>query len=147
MKHEDWMLEALKEAKKALSEGEVPVGAVIVRDEQIVASAHNRCEQLHDPTAHAEFLAMRQAHGALGTLSGCTLYVTLEPCVFCAGACVRYRLPRLVYGAFDRQAGCCGSRLDLTDHWFEHACETVGGVLAEDCELLLQSFFRTLRNP
>lgn len=145
MTHKDWMRVALKEAEIACSEGEVPVGAVIVKDGAIVAAAHNRCEQQHDPTAHAEFLAMRQAYGSLGSLSGCTLYVTLEPCVFCAGAMVRFRLPRLVYGAFDRAAGCCGSRLDLTDHWFEHSVETIGGILASDCEALLQSFFSSLR--
>ena len=147
MKHDIWMREALKEAKKALAEGEVPVGAVVVKDGAIVAAAHNRCEQNHDPTAHAEFSAMQQAYRALGSLAGCSLYVTLEPCVFCAGAIVRYRLPRLVYGAFDKAAGCCGSRVDLTDHWFEHSAETIGGILAKESEALLQSFFSSLRNP
>ena len=140
------MREALIEAERAYREDEVPVGAIIVKDEKIVASAHNRCVQDHDPTAHAEFLAMQKANQALGNLCGCTLYVTLEPCVFCAGAAVRFRLPRLVYGAFDPAAGCCGSRLDLTDHWFEHSVETIGGILASDCEAILQRFFSALRN-
>ena len=147
MTHEFWMREALKEARNALSEGEVPVGAVIVKDGSVVSKAHNRCEQLHDPTAHAEFLAMQQAFQALGSLSDCTLYVTLEPCVFCAGAMVRFRLLSLVYGAFDKTAGCCGSRLDLTDHWFEHSVKTVGGILAAESETLLREFFSSLRNP
>ena len=140
------MREALKEAKQADFEGEVPVGAIVVKDGAIVASAHNRCEALHDPTAHAEYLAMQKAYQTLGSLNGCTLYVSLEPCVFCAGAAVRFRLPRLVYGAFDPAAGCCGSRLDLTDHWFEHSVETVGGILASECEAVLQRFFSGLRN-
>ena len=139
------MKKAIQEAEAAFKEREVPVGALIVKDGSIVSSMHNRCEQDHDPTAHAEFLAMHEAYQKLGSLDGCTLYVTLEPCVFCAGAMVRFRLPRLVYGAFDRQAGCCGSRIDLGDHWFTHSVETIGGVLSEECEALLSAFFSSIR--
>ena len=145
MNDEFWMREALKEAQLAFAEGEVPVGAVIVKDGAAVARAHNRCITDHDPSAHAEFLAMRYAYRNLGSLKDCTLYVTLEPCVMCAGAAVRFRLPRLVYGAFDPAAGCCGSRLDLTDHWFEHNAETIGGILADECEAMLHRFFADLR--
>lgn len=146
MNDAQWMREALKEAVLALQEGEVPVGAIIVKDDAVVAAAHNRCLNAHDPSAHAEFLAMQKAYRKLGSLQGCTLYVTLEPCVMCAGAAVRFRLPRLVYGAFDQQAGCGGSRLDLTDHWFEHSAETIGGILADECEALLKRFFSDLRD-
>ena len=139
------MRKALIEAKQALDSGEVPVGAIIVKDGDVVAAAHNRCLTDRDPSAHAEVLAMKKAYETLGSLTGCTLYVTLEPCVMCAGAAIRYRLPRLVYGAFDRQAGCCGSRLDLTDHWFEHSVETIGGILADECESLISRFFYDLR--
>ena len=142
----DWMQEALSEAQIAFTQGEVPVGAVIVKDGQAVARAHNQCETLHDPTAHAELLVMREAYAQLGSLSGCTLYVTLEPCAMCAGAMVHMQLSRLVFGAFDPANGCCGSRLDLTDHWFGHSAETIGGICELDCAALLREFFRNLRN-
>ena len=141
-----WMREAIKQASLAFEEGEVPVGAIVVKEDAIVSAAHNRCVKAHDPSAHAEFLAMQDAYRKLSSLEGCTLYVTLEPCVMCAGAVIRFRLPRLVYGAFDRQAGCCGSRLDLTDHWFEHSTETIGGILEGECEALLRRFFADLRS-
>lgn len=145
MTDREWMQTALHEAKIAASEHEVPVGAIVVKDGKLAAAAHNRVLQDHDPTAHAEMLALRKAYVLLGSLDSCTLYVTLEPCVMCAGAIVRFRLPRLVYGAFDRHAGCCGSRLDLTDHWFEHSCETIGGILKDECEAILSEFFSDLR--
>ena len=145
MSNEKWMGIALQEAKTAFSEGEVPVGAVIVKDEAIVARTHNLCVQESDPSLHAEFLAMQEAYRRLGSLADCTLYVTLEPCAMCAGAMIRFRLPRLVYGAFDPNAGCCGSRIDLGDHWFEHSVETIGGVLEDECEALLRTFFDSLR--
>ena len=145
MSDEKWMKYALQEAEIARSEGEVPIGAVIVKDKAIVSRAHNLCEQKNDPSLHAEMIAMRAAHQILGSLSGCTLYVTLEPCPMCAGAMIRFRLPRLVFGAFDPNAGCCGSRIDLTDHWFEHSAETFGGVLEKECETLLRTFFESLR--
>jgi tRNA(adenine34) deaminase len=90
-------------------------------------------------------LALKDAYEKLGSLEGCTLYVTLEPCAMCAGAMIHMRLPRLVYGAFDPACGCCGSRLDLGDHWFDHSIETIGGVLEEQCSSLLKDFFRVIR--
>ncbi len=141
-----WMKEAITEAEKALSEHEVPVGAVIVKDGQIVTCAHNRCEAEYDPTAHAELLAMKSAYTKLGSLEGCTLYVTLEPCAMCAGAMLHMRLPRLVFGAFDPMCGCCGSRIDLTDHWFDHSVETIGGISEQTCRALLTRFFQSIRS-
>ncbi len=145
MNDRDWMQEALIEAQSAFKEGEVPVGAVIVKDGRIACRSHNRCEVLHDPTAHAELLAMRQAYAEFGSLFGCTLYVTMEPCAMCTGAMIHLNLPRLVYGAFDKQNGCCGSRIDLGDHWFEHTVETIGGVCETECAALLSAFFANLR--
>ena len=140
-----WMHEALKEARTALHEDEVPVGAVVVKDGGIVARAHNLSRQQKDPTRHAEILALREAQQQLGSLTGCTLYVTMEPCAMCAGAMVLLKLPRLVFGAFDANCGCTGSRVDLTDHWFYHSVETWGGVLERDCAALLTEFFQRKR--
>ena len=140
-----WMQEALKEARTALQEDEVPVGAVVVKDGGIVARAHNLSRQQKDPTLHAEILALREAQQQLGSLTGCTLYVTMEPCAMCAGAMVLLKLPRLVFGAFDASCGCTGSRVDLTDHWFYHSVETWGGVLERDCAALLTEFFQRKR--
>ena len=146
MTHDErWMQEALKEAQQAVSEDEVPVGAVIVKDGAVVARAHNLSRQKADPTCHAELLALQNAQAALGSLSGCTLYVTMEPCAMCAGAMVLLKLPRLVFGAFDESCGCTGSRIDLTDHWFYHSVETWGGILAEECAALLTEFFQRKR--
>ena len=143
---ERFMRAALEEAKLAASEGEVPVGAVLFKDGEIVARAHNKVEQTHDATAHAELLCLRRGMELLGArLIDCTLFVTLEPCAMCAGACVNAKLGRLVYGAFDESAGCCGTRMDLTDHCFLHTVETWGGVLETDCKELLSSFFKELR--
>ena len=137
---------ALEEAKLAASEGEVPVGAVLVKNGEVVARAHNKVEQTHDATTHAELLCLRQGMELLGSrLSNCTLFVTLEPCAMCAGACVNAKLGKLVYGAFDEAAGCCGTKMDLTDHCFLHSVETWGGVLEEECKELLSSFFKELR--
>ena len=140
-----WMQEALKEARAAMAEDEVPVGAVVVKDGGIVARAHNLSRQQNDPTLHAEVLALREAQQQLGSLAGCTLYVTMEPCAMCAGAMVLLKLPRLVFGAFDPSCGCTGSRVDLTDHWFYHSVETWGGVLEGDCAALLTEFFQRKR--
>ena len=142
---ERWMQEALREARTALREDEVPVGAVVVKDGAIVAKAHNLSRQNNDPTQHAELLALQEAQRQLGSLAGCTLYVTMEPCAMCAGAMALLKLPRLVFGAFDESCGCTGSRLDLTDHWFYHSVETWGGVLEEDCAALLSDFFQRKR--
>ncbi len=142
---EQWMREALQEAQVALTEDEVPVGAVVVKDGEIVARAHNLSRQNNDPTRHAELLALQAAQQKLGSLTGCTLYVTMEPCAMCAGAMVLLKLPRLVFGAFDPSCGCTGSRVDLTDHWFYHSIETWGGILERDCAALLTEFFQRKR--
>ncbi|MPN20128.1 tRNA-specific adenosine deaminase [bioreactor metagenome] len=124
----------------------MPVGAVLIKHGEVVARAHNRVEQTGDATAHAELLCLREAMERLGPrLTDCTLYITLEPCAMCAGACVNAKLSRLVYGAFDEAAGCCGSKMDLTDHCFLYSVETWGGILEPDCKALLTNFFQALR--
>ena len=146
MNHDErWMQEALEEAQAAMAEDEVPVGAVVVKDGGIVARAHNLSRQQKDPTLHAEILALREAQQQLGSLTGCTLYVTMEPCAMCAGSMVLLKLPRMVFGAFDERCGCTGSRIDLTDHWFYHSVETWGGILEADCAALLTEFFQRKR--
>ncbi len=141
---EQYMRLAIEEAKLALSEDEVPVGAVVVKDGAVISSAHNRCRALRDMSAHAEFLAMKGAAGLLGgRLTGCILFVTLEPCAMCAGAALNYRLPDLVYGAYDPESGCCGSVADITDHWFPLSLRSIGGILEKECSDLLTSFFKT----
>lgn len=143
---EAYMRLALEEAEAAYTEGEVPVGAVLLRGETVVARAHNRVEQLGDATAHAELLCLREGMRLLGPrLTGCTLYVTLEPCAMCTGACVNAKLGRLVFGAFDEVAGCCGSKMDLTDHCFLHSVEVWSGILENECKTLLTRFFQALR--
>ena len=138
---------ALEEAGAAFREGEVPVGAVVAKDGRPVARAHNLREQTGDPTAHAELLAIREAARALGArrLTGCTLYVTLEPCPMCAGAIINARLKSVCYGARDEKAGACGSVLNLFMEDFNHKPRLYGGVLREECAALLQEFFHTLR--
>lgn len=145
---ERMMALALEQARLALAAGEIPVGAVIARGDAVIAAAHNRRELDRDPTAHAEVMAIRQAARALGgrRLTGCTLYVTLEPCPMCAGAIVMAGLDRVVYGASDPQQGCTGSVYRITeDPAFSHFCPADGGVLAEKCRALLESFFRGAR--
>lgn len=139
---------ALREAQAALEADEVPIGAVIVKNGRVIASAHNQREQLHDPTAHAEMIAITQAAEALGNwrLDGCTLYVTLEPCPMCAGAAVLARLPRVVYGAADPKAGAVTTLYRLLDDpRLNHRAEVVGGVLAEPCGEILSRFFQQKR--
>lgn len=143
-----WMQTALREAEKAFDEGEVPVGAVIVRDHEIVGRGHNMVEQLQDPTAHAEIIAITAACETLGTrvLEDCTLYVTLEPCPMCAGAIVWSRLHRLVFGAFDEKAGSASTLYNIPqDRRLNHFVEIVSGVEADRAAALLQDFFRKLR--
>ena len=143
-----WMHAALEEARKALDEGELPVGCVIVRGGEIVAAGHNLREQTGDPTAHAEIVAIRRAAKALGgwRLTGCTLYVTLEPCPMCAGAISQARVERLVYGADDPKYGCAGSVYRIPeDPAFNHFCTSDGGVLAEECAALIDEFFASRR--
>lgn len=142
------MREALALAERALSSEDVPVGAVVARAGRIIGRGFNQREQLGDPTAHAEMIAITAAAEALGhwRCAGCTLYVTLEPCPMCAGAIVQARLARLVYGAADPKAGACGTLFELTrDPRLNHQVETVGGVLAEPCAELLRAFFRQRR--
>lgn len=142
-----WMHQALLEAKKAAALGEIPVGAVIVRDEQVIACAHNRRELDQDAMAHAEVLCIQQACRVLNSwrLSGCTLYVTLEPCPMCSGAIINSRLDRVVYGAKDDKAGCAGSVADLFVMPFNHTPVIRSGILEEECAAVLSEFFETLR--
>ena len=143
-----WMAEALVEAEAAAREGEIPVGCVIVRDGQLVARGHNLREQTGDPTAHAEVVAIRRAAQALGCwkLSGCTMYVTLEPCPMCAGAISQARVSRLIYGASDPAYGCAGSVYRIPeDPAFNHFCSSDGGVREAECRSLLENFFRKQR--
>ena len=144
----DGMEAALEEARKAMAEGEVPVGAALLRGEKILWADHNRREQRQDPTAHAEMLCLREGAGQLGSwrLEECTLYVTLEPCPMCAGAIVQARIPRVVMGAMNPKAGCAGSVTNLLQmQGFNHRVEIRSGILEEDSRELLQSFFRELR--
>lgn len=142
-----WMHQALLEAKKAAALGEIPVGAVIVRDEQVIARAHNRRELDQDAMAHAEVLCIQQACRVLNSwrLSGCTLYVTLEPCPMCSGAIINSRLDRVVYGAKDDKSGCAGSVADLFVMPFNHTPVIRSGILEEECAAVLSDFFETLR--
>ena len=144
-----FMEEALREARRAAAEGEVPVGAVVVKDERVLGRAHNQRERLRDPTAHAEMIALTQAAEAVGSwrLDGTTMVVTLEPCPMCAGALVNARVGRLVYGADDPKAGACGTLMDLVnDKRLNHRLPVTRGVRAEECAALLTEFFRDRRN-
>jgi tRNA(adenine34) deaminase len=139
---------ALREAQRALAHDDVPIGAVLVREDEVLAAAHNERELRADPTAHAEILALREAARALGSwrLLDCSLYVTLEPCAMCAGAIVLARVPRVVFGATDPKAGACGSVLDvLSEPRLNHRPELVSGLLAPDCGQLLSRFFASRR--
>lgn len=145
---EMYMLEALKEAGAAAAEGEVPVGAVIVKDGQIVARAHNMVETARRSSAHAEMLALEVAQSELGAkwLTGATMYVTLEPCSMCAGALVLSRIGRLVIGTDDPKTGACGSLYNIAgDGRLNHRIEITRGVLGEECSALLKEFFRSRR--
>ncbi len=145
-----WMDRALEQAKAALAHADVPVGAVVVAEGEVIATGHNRREADADPTAHAEVLAVRAAARELGSwrLDGCTLYVTLEPCTMCAGALVLARLPRLVFGAADPKAGAVGSLYDLArEPRLNHRIDVTAGVMAEECGAVLTRFFRAKRAP
>jgi tRNA(adenine34) deaminase len=148
--HERFMSLALEEAKLAADEGEIPVGAVVVRGNAVLSRAHNRRERLSDPTAHAEILALREAAGVLGDrrLTDCALYVTLEPCPMCAGAMVMAKLGRCFFGASDEKQGCCESVYALTcEPSFDWRLRCAGGLLAEECQRMLNDFFATRRKP
>lgn len=146
--HEFYMGLALQEAQQAMAEDEVPVGAVIVHDERVIASAHNQREQLRDPTAHAEMIAITQAAESMGDwrLQNCTLYVTLEPCPMCAGAIVQARIPVVVYGATDPKSGAVASLYQLlNDDRLNHKSQVIPGVLYEHCGEMLMRFFQQKR--
>ena len=147
--HERWMRLALEEARAAAAEDEVPVGAIGVAGWRVVGSGHNQREQLNDPTAHAEMIALTQAAATLGSwrLEGCTLYVTLEPCPMCAGAILQARVPTVVWGAADPKAGAVASLYTLFDDpRLNHRVEHVGHVLADECGRILSEFFRGKRS-
>ena len=146
---ERFMQAALKEARRAAADGEVPVGAVVVLGEEIIGRGSNRSIRDHDPTAHAEIVALREAATRLGNyrLTGCTLYVTTEPCAMCAGAAVLARIERLVYGCDDPKAGAVRSLYRIADDArLNHRIDVTGGVLAEDCAALLRDFFEKRRS-
>ncbi len=148
MMDERYMRIALELAQEAAAEGEVPVGAVVVREGEVIGSGRNRRELGKNALAHAEIEAIDQACRTLGgwRLSGCTLYVTLEPCPMCAGAIINARIDRVVQGTTDPKAGSCGSIVDLFSLPYNHRPELTTGVLADECKALLQAFFRRLRN-
>jgi len=142
------MRRALLQAEEAYRANEVPVGAIIVRGERVIAAAYNQREQLHDPTAHAEMIAITQAAESVGDwrLDHCTMYVTLEPCPMCAGAILQARIPRVVYGATDPKAGAVNSLYHLLDDFrLNHRAEVIPGVLAQPCGEILTSFFAEQR--
>lgn len=146
--HDEWFMDrALQLALRAASLGEVPVGAVVVREGRILGEGFNARELWGDPTAHAEIVALRQAGVAAGgwRLEGATLYVTLEPCAMCTGAAILARVERIVFGARDPKAGACGSVIDVPAAPLNHRPEITGGVLEERCRAVLKDFFRNLR--
>ena len=145
---EKFMQEALKEARKAYNKLEIPVGAVIVRDGEIIAKAHNIKEEKKDTTKHAEILAIQKASKKLGTwrLNDCEMYVTLEPCPMCAGAIIQARLKKIYIGTMDEKTGACGSVLNLLeDYKFNHTVEVENGIMKQECESMLKEFFVKLR--
>ncbi len=146
--HETWMRWALKEAEKALSHDEVPIGAVVVHEGQIIGRGYNQTETLNDPTAHAEMIAISAAANTLNSwrLENCSLYVTVEPCEMCAGAVVLSRLSTLVIGVMDPKAGACGSLRNIVqDHRLNHRVEVLSGILQDESSALLRLFFQRLR--
>ncbi len=145
---EEYLRAAIAQALAAQATGEVPVGAIIVRDGEILATGHNRVITDSDPTAHAEIVALRAAGRTLGNyrLEGCELYCTLEPCAMCAGAILHARVRRLIYAAADPKAGACGSVLSVLNHpQLNHKVELTSGILADECSAMLTSFFRSRR--
>lgn len=146
--HNDYMREALSEAKIAGQLGEIPIGAVIVKDGEIIARGHNTTETSKDPTGHAEINAIRQAAERLGgwRLIGCSMYVTCEPCTMCAGALVWSRMEKLYIGAMDPKAGACGSLFNIVgDGRLNHNIEVEYGIMEEECSAIIRDFFKTLR--
>ena len=147
--HEDWMKESLRLAEKAFSESEVPVGAIVVKNDNIIGRGYNQRERLNDPTAHAEILAITAASSTLEDwrLSDCTLYVTKEPCPMCAGAIINSRVSNLIFGAYDEEKGCCGSLYQLCgDRRLDSRTAVKGGVEEDKCTAILQEFFNLKRD-
>jgi tRNA(adenine34) deaminase len=147
MNHDYFMNIALKEASKASKKGEVPVGAVIVKDNQIIAKAHNKRQRSNRTIAHAEILAIEKANKKLKSwrLDRCVIYVTIEPCPMCSGAIIQSRIDTLVYGAKDDKAGCHDSITNLFEHKFNHKVNIISGILEEESSNIIKTFFRNLR--
>lgn len=148
MNNEKWMKEALKQAKKAAQKDEVPIGCVIVKDDQIIARAYNKREMKQCSTAHAEILAIEKACKKLGSwrLEDCDLYVTLEPCPMCSGAIIQSRIRNVIFGAYDPKGGCMGSNMNINDvRGFNHYPDIEGGILQDECSRLLKEFFKAKR--
>ncbi|RPI15578.1 MAG: nucleoside deaminase [Ignavibacteriae bacterium] len=146
--HEIWMQQAIREAERAYEKEELPIGAVIVFENRVIAKGYNQVETLNDPTAHAEIIAITSAANYLSSkqLLGCTMYVTLEPCPMCAGAIVLAKLEALYFGAFDNKSGACGSVMDITNNKsLNHILPVYGGILDEKCSEILRSFFDVRR--
>ncbi len=146
--NQKYMLLAIEQAKKAAAEGEVPIGAVLVKNGEILSVAHNECEQRKDPTAHAEILALRQAAEKIGDfrLTDAELYVTLEPCPMCAGAMINARIKEIIFGASDPIKGALGSVLNLYSYDLPNKPDIYGGISEKECLSLLQEFFKMRRN-
>lgn len=144
----DFMAEALKLAKEAAAESEVPVGAVIVKNKKIIATGKNRCEKNQNALCHAEIEAINNASKALGSwrLDGCELYVTLEPCPMCAGAIINSRISKVVFGSTDRKGGACDSVVNLFSLPFNHSPEVWSGICEQECSSVLSDFFKNIRN-
>lgn len=148
MNNEKWMKEAIKQAKKAAQKDEVPIGCVIVKDDQIIARAYNKREMKQCSTAHAEILAIEKACNKLGSwrLEDCDLYVTLEPCPMCSGAIIQSRIRNVIFGAYDPKGGCMGSNMNINDvRGFNHYPDIEGGILQDECSRLLKEFFKAKR--
>lgn len=148
MNNEKWMKEAIKQAKRAALKDEVPIGCVIVKDDQIIARAYNKREMKQCSTAHAEILAIEKACKKLGSwrLEDCDLYVTLEPCPMCSGAIIQSRIRNVIFGAYDPKGGCMGSNMNINDvRGFNHYPDIEGGILQDECSRLLKEFFKAKR--
>jgi tRNA(adenine34) deaminase len=146
--HEKWMKLAFLEAEKAFDKDEVPIGAVVVQNDQIIGRGFNQCENLNDPTAHAEIIAITSATNTIKNwrLENCNLYVTKEPCPMCAGALINSRIDMVIFGMYDEKEGCCGSLYQLCrDPRFKHQLTVKGGVMEDPCTLIIQEFFKRER--
>ena len=147
--HEYWIKKAIRLAEKAFSEGEVPVGAIVVKDNKIIGRGYNQRETLNDPTAHAEIIAITAASNTINDwrLNDCSIYVTKEPCPMCAGAIINSRVSKLVFGSYDDKKGCCGSLYQLCgDKRLDSITAVKGGIMEEQCSMLLKDFFRLRRD-